>query len=151
MIKNYYISDYETSLDYTINFKYLSKDIRIVQLGDQLKDTIITILWSGYIQLYVLIVLFVVVDNIGSASTINSTCCGCFQRRSRESLLEMYSIRARCSNYKQHTEVVRLRPPKCFTNETLTNKVKKKSKNLQGNANFEDFEFADDAISLDET
>lgn len=98
-----------------------------------------------------LIILFVVVDNIGSASTINSTCCGCFQRRSRDSLLEMYSMRARCNNYKQRNEVVRLRPPKCFTNESLTKKVSKNSKYLQGNANLEDFEFADDAISLDET
>lgn len=97
----------------------------------------------------ILIVIFVVVDIFGSASTSNSTCCGCFQRRNRDTLLEMYSVRTRYNTYKHRSEAVR--PLKCLTNENLPNKFKKNSKCSQGNDNFEECEFADDAISLDKT
>lgn len=98
-----------------------------------------------------LINLFVVVDKIGSASTSNSACCGCFQRRNRETLLEMYRVGVLCNDHRKCSERTRLGPSDsdCLLSEKLHKKGPKNDKDLQGNTNYPEYEFADDAINLD--
>ncbi|XP_074037580.1 uncharacterized protein isoform X2 [Leptinotarsa decemlineata] len=87
-------------------------------------------------------------DKTGSASTSN--CCGCFQRRNRETQLEMYSIGCSVHNHKTCSQRARLGPPDsdCAFTEKLS-KSRKKLKETQQNANFTEYELADDAISMD--
>ncbi|KAJ8945439.1 hypothetical protein NQ318_009895 [Aromia moschata] len=96
----------------------------------------------------------------GTASTSNSTCCGCFRRRTHESitLLEMYEMR--CSDPGKCAQRARLGPPDndCALSikiATMLNEdkaeVREKIKESQQNANYTEFEFADDAISLNTT
>ncbi|XP_056638136.1 uncharacterized protein LOC130446095 isoform X1 [Diorhabda sublineata] len=84
-------------------------------------------------------------DETGSASTSNTACCGCFQRRNREALLEMYSMR--CSDHKKCSERARLGPidSDCAFAIRTCRSNNKKSRN----ANYTECEMADDAISLD--
>lgn len=97
---------------------------------------------------FILTNIFIVVDETGSASTSNSKCCGCFQKRNREALLEMYSLR--CSDHQKCSERSHLGPidsdcafgnKMCKTNKTI--------KETQQNANYAEYELADDAISFD--
>ncbi|CAG9860503.1 unnamed protein product [Phyllotreta striolata] len=81
-------------------------------------------------------------DKTGSASASNSTCCGCFQRRNREALLEMYSLR--CSDHRKCAERARLGP--ADHDCALANA---KIKETHRNANYAECELADDAISFD--
>lgn len=95
---------------------------------------------------------FIVVDKTGSASTSNSACCGCFRRGNRETLLEMYSVNVTKgpSHNKRCFDKTRIGPPDhdCFLNEKSPKKNQAKTLTKE-NANFSDYELADDAISLD--
>ncbi|KAG5870824.1 hypothetical protein JTB14_021490 [Gonioctena quinquepunctata] len=90
-------------------------------------------------------------DKTGSASTSN--CCGCFQRRNRETSLEMYSMGCTVHNHKKCSRRARIGPPDsdcAFTEEP--SKSQTKLKETHENANFSsiaEYELADDAISLD--
>ncbi|KAJ8922859.1 hypothetical protein NQ315_007894 [Exocentrus adspersus] len=107
-------------------------------------------------------------DKSGTASTSNSTCCGCFRRRNSESvtLVEMYEMR--CSNPNKCAQRARLGPPdndcpysinvsKLFKDtqanideeKLQANTHQKNMKESQQNANYTECEFADDAISLE--
>ncbi|KAJ8945408.1 hypothetical protein NQ314_009246 [Rhamnusium bicolor] len=106
-------------------------------------------------------------DKSGTASTSNSTCCGCFRGRNKESitLLEMYEMR--CSDPNKCAQRARLGPPDndCSYSINISKllndsqyegdeeKVKSTShkslKESHQNANYTECEFADDAISLD--
>ncbi|XP_028133730.1 uncharacterized protein LOC114328942 isoform X1 [Diabrotica virgifera virgifera] len=85
-------------------------------------------------------------DETGSASTSNTACCGCFQRRNREALLEMYSMR--CSDHKLCAERARLGPidSDCAFAVRACRANKKRAAE---NANCAEYELADDAICLD--
>lgn len=63
----------------------------------------------------------------------------------------MYSISVRCSDHKKCSERARLGPPDsdCLLNEKSSKKDRKKMKDSQGNSNYAECEFADDAINLD--
>lgn len=103
----------------------------------------------------------------GPASASKAGCCGCFQRQKRESiaLSEMY-CRA-CSSPEACAQRAPLGPldDQCMCNthkihsllnqseyelgkEQTKTKNQKKIRDLRDNANFTEFEFADDAISL---
>lgn len=99
---------------------------------------------------------FIVVDKSGSgsASTSNSACCGCFHRANRETLLEMYSVNLTKapSRNKRCFDKTHIGPSdhECFSNEKSPKKNQAKTLTKE-NANFSEYELADDAISLDKT
>lgn len=63
----------------------------------------------------------------------------------------MYSVSLRCNDHKKCFERARLGPPDsdCLLHEKPHKRAYKKQTDSQGNSNYADYEFADDAISLE--
>lgn len=87
--------------------------------------------------------MFVVVDKVGSASTSNSACCGCFQRRNRETVLEMYSLSFRCNCGEKPHGCAGVSP----TNEKLKTNCGQ-PKTFKNNRNKAESHFIDDPITV---
>lgn len=112
----------------------------------------------------------IVVEPSGPASTSKMTCCGCFHRRKRDSITLSDIYYRPCVSHGKCALRSPLGPPenKCNCNcndhqkinkllveseyemgkEKVKTRAKKKPKEIRNNTNYTEFEFADDAISL---